>query len=65
MAIEPEDVADLAATPKRVRTDEGTVEERPISEQIEAVKFTKAAEATSNGPPYGMRIARTMPPGTV
>lgn len=60
----PSDVIkDLATAPKRTVGDEGSVEERPISELIEADRYnaSKAAEK----PPYGLRLARIRYPGTV
>lgn len=63
MAIEETNIEEQALAPKRVRTDEGTVEERPISELIEADRYNKAAAATAV--PWGLKIARVKPGGTV
>lgn len=63
--IDDDTISDLATSPQRTRTDEGTVEERPIKEVIEADRYLLTKEAQSGGPPYGMRVARTKPPGTV
>lgn len=56
------DIETLARTPKRTRTDEGTVEERPIEDVIAAERY-EASKAVS-GPPYGVTFARIRPPGT-
>lgn len=58
------DILDIVRSPKRTRTDEGTVEERPIDELIAADRYAKASEA-QGAVPYGLRIAKTKPPGTV
>jgi hypothetical protein len=58
------DILALAQSPKRTRTDEGTVEERPIQDIIDADRYTKSATA-QGAVPYGLRIAKTLPPGTV
>lgn len=63
MSIESEDISNAAKGPKRVTGDEGTVEERPISELIEADRYEEQKEVT--GVPFGMRIARLRFPGTV
>jgi hypothetical protein len=62
MPIDEEDIQDLATSPKKVQGDEGTVEERPISEIIEADRYTSAKQA--NRVPWGMRMARIQKPGT-
>ena len=48
--------------PKKVRTDEGYVEERSINELIQADQYDKAAAASA--PPYGMKVAKTRAGGT-
>lgn len=58
-----DDIAAAANTPKRVRTEEGTVEERAVEELIEADRYTKAGDADK--PPWGMKVARSKPGGTV
>jgi len=63
MSISSNEIEDLAKAPQKTRTDEGTVEERPISELIEADRHTKAT--TASVVPWGMRIARVKPGGTV
>lgn len=56
------DVTGAAANPKRVRTEEGTVEERSIGELIEADRYGKS---NPDRVPWGMRIAINKPKGTV
>lgn len=63
MTIEPEDIEDLAATPKRVRTDEGTVEERSVDELVKADRYAK--QKAANAVPWGMRIAKIKPQGNI
>jgi hypothetical protein len=63
MAIEPTDIEEQAKAPKRTRTDEGVVEERPISELIDADRYNKASQVTNV--PWGLKIARVRPGGTV
>lgn len=57
------DIVALAKTPKKTENDEGKIEERSVEELILADKYTQ--QTTSAGPPYGMKISRTRPPGTV
>lgn len=64
MAVDPEKIEELALAPKRVRTDEGSLEERSVDELIKADRYNQTASAQT-AVPYGMRIARTKPPGTV
>lgn len=58
-----DEIADAARNPKMVRTVEGTAEERSISELIAADKY--AAQKNTSAVPWGMKIARTKPGGTV
>jgi hypothetical protein len=62
MAIEPEDIEELGTAPKKIVGDEGSVEERPIKELVEADRYAAGKRAT--GPPYGMRISKIEKPGT-
>ena len=64
MTISQTDVEDAGKGPKRVRTDEGYVEERPVDELIKADQYA-ATKAAQGAVPWGLRIARTKPPGTV
>lgn len=58
------DHEETAATPKRVTTDEGTVEERPIKEAIEAEQY-EAAKSAPSKPLHGLRVSRFRPAGPV
>ena len=62
--LEDVDIRTQANNPKRIRTDEGTVEERTIDELIKADRYLKTGDAQSAAP-YGLRVARSKPPGTV
>lgn len=61
MAIDDNTIENAAQDPKRVRTAEGTVEERSVDELIKADKYTANKAATR--PPFGLRMARTQPAG--
>lgn len=56
-------ISQAMTTPKKVENDEGKVEERSIAELIMADQYINQGNAT--GPPYGMKISRTRPGGTV
>ena len=58
------DVVGMANAPKKVRTEEGSVEERSVSELIEADRYQQS-KTSADKPPWGARIARTKPGGTV
>jgi len=64
MAIEDSDIEALGQTPKRVRTEEGTVEERSVQELIDADRYAKTKTAV-DAVPWGMRIARSKPPSAL
>ena len=53
-----------AASPKRVRTDAGEVEQQDISKLIELDRYLSAAAAAKTRS-RGLRISRILPPGTV
>lgn len=59
--ISAQDIADLARAPMRSRTVEGTIQERPVSELIEAARYLNPIPEK---PPWGMRLAKTKPPST-
>lgn len=58
--ITDEEFAELAKAPRRTRTVEGTVEERSIDDLIKARRQLSTQESA----PWGIRVARTKPPGT-
>lgn len=58
------DIVGMANAPIRTRTVEGTVEERSINELIRADQYTTSKDASA-AVPWGMRLARTKPGGTV
>lgn len=62
MTNEAEDLEELATSPERVTGDEGTVKERSSKDVIALDQY--AQQKKINGPPYGLRIARTKFPGT-
>lgn len=61
MPITDEDIVEAALRPKRTTTDEGTVEEHSLKDLLAA----KNQVAVPETPPWGMRVARTKPRGTV
>jgi len=63
MAIEDQDIEDNAKAPKQVRTDEGQVLEKSVDELIAADRYNKTKNASAV--PWGMKVARTKPGGTV
>lgn len=57
-------LANLLAAPLFTRTDEGAVRERTVDELIKADAHLKGIEAGAEVP-WGLRIAKTKPSGTV
>lgn len=57
------DILELAKAPRRVRTVEGTVEERSVRELILADQYTASKDAPDS-PPWGMRVALSKPGST-
>lgn len=57
------DLVDLMKAPARTRTVEGTVEERSVNELIKADTYLRGKQV--DGPPFGIRIAKTKPPSTL
>jgi hypothetical protein len=62
MAITDAELQELATAPKRTTTDEGTVEERPISEVIEGQNKLQANDL-GDVPLHGLRVSRCKPGG--
>lgn len=60
--MEPKEIEELATAPRKTAGDEGTVEERSVSELIEADRYVASKGATKS--PYGLRMARIRKPGT-
>lgn len=46
-----------------IETKEGKVRNPSISEKIKAAQFAAGAQASQNGAPFGIRIARTVHTG--
>lgn len=64
MAISTTNIEDSAKSPQRVRTDEGTIQEKGVQELIDADRYANAKTAV-DAVPWGLRIARGKPAGTV
>lgn len=62
-SITPTNILELAKAPRRTRTVEGTVEERSVRELILADQYI-AGKAAPEVPPWGLRVAKTMPGST-
>lgn len=64
MADDLEDaIRDNAAGPARVAGDAGTVEQHPLSEQIEADRYLASKDAAKK-PSRGLRLNKFVPSGT-
>lgn len=57
-------LSSLLAAPLATKTDEGFVRERTVDELIKADAYLKGLGA-GDAVPWGLRVAKTMPPGTV
>lgn len=64
MSLESEQIEELATAPKKTVTTEGSVEERPVKDIIAADQYL-AGKTAGNAVPWGMRVARVKPGGTV
>ena len=51
-------------SPRRVRGDEGEVEQHPLPDQIEADRYLAQSTASKN-PLRGIRLTKLIPPGAV
>lgn len=58
----PATLADLTFAPQRVRTDEGTVEERPLPDLIQADVYNKLNDPALAKPLWGIAVASVRPP---
>jgi hypothetical protein len=56
-------IRDNAAGPARVAGDAGTVEQHPLSEQIEADRYLASKNAAKK-PSRGLRLNKFVPSGT-
>lgn len=64
MAIDDAEIEELATSPKKTVTDEGSVEERPIDDVIKADQYVNAKQV-GDDPLHGLRISRCKPAGPV
>lgn len=64
MPLSDEQIDDLLSAPLKTATDEGTVQERSADDLIKLDKYA-ASKAAIERVPWGLRIARTKPGGTV
>lgn len=58
------DILELASSPKRTRTAEGTIEERSVDELIKADQYL-AAQQAGGAVPWGIRLARGKPGSSI
>lgn len=56
-------IRENAQGPKRASGDSGSVEQHPLTEQIEADRYLSSKEAAKQG--LGIRMTRVVPPGAV
>jgi hypothetical protein len=63
--LNDEQLEALQASPKKVVGDEGSVEERSITEQITLDKYRSTAGCATAKPPFGMYVGVVRPKGTV
>lgn len=65
----PTPLQNLATSPQRVRTDEGTVEERPIDQLLQADVYNRLDAPLQNVPLgryfFGIGIASVRPPDSL
>lgn len=62
MADELQDaIKENAQGPKRAQGDAGSVEQHPLTEQIEADRYLASKEAAKKG--LGVRMTKVVPPG--
>jgi len=59
MTITNADIEAAVNRPKKIQGDEGMIEEKPISEMLEAADRVAANQAVQ--PPFGLRIAKCKP----
>ncbi len=62
MADLTSNIEESAQQPKKVTGDEGSVEQHPLADQIEADRYLKANAAYRKG--LGIRHVKIIPPGT-
>lgn len=55
-------IAENAAGPKKVTGDQGSTEQHPLPDQIEADRYLKTNSAARSG--LGMRHVKLIPPGS-
>ncbi len=57
-------IRENAQGPKRAQGDSGSVEQHPLTEQIEADKYL-ASKTAVRDPKRGLRLTKLVPPGSV
>jgi len=56
-------IRENAHGPKRAQGDSGSVEQHPLTEQIEADRYLASKEAANKG--LGVKMTKVVPPGAV
>tara|TARA_R110000803_G_scaffold3285_6_gene11214 strand:- start:13986 stop:14186 length:201 start_codon:yes stop_codon:yes gene_type:complete len=59
-----DDITTAAARAQKIRTEEGTIEEKPVGEIIDADRYV-ASKSASGAVPWGLRFAISKPGGTI
>ena len=64
MTISSSDIEEAGKAPKKVVTDEGSVEEKSVDELIKADRYNSAS-TIGDAPLHGLRVSRFKPGGAV
>lgn len=64
MTISSDDIENAGKDPKKVVTDEGSVEEKHVDQLIKADQYANA-KSVGSSPLHGLRVSRFKPGGPV
>ena len=64
MGLDRTQIEELGTAPKRTTTEEGTIEERDVKDIVMADQYANQKQA-ADSVPFGIRVARIKPGGTV
>lgn len=56
-------IRENASGPKKAAGDSGSMEQHPLSDQIEADRYLRSSQATKKGKGLGLRFVKLIPPG--
>jgi len=60
-----EQIEENAQSPRRVRGDEGEVEQQPLRDQIDVDRYLSSRDAVDASKSRGLRFMKIKPPGAV